>query len=65
MTTDVRQARIREGMELARERGEVVVGRPCPRCSAVIDSITAEMRSPTQQHLEASPCGDQWVRWLQ
>lgn len=61
--TDARQARIREGMELTRERnGTPTRGRACPRCSTVIESLAVETYSPTMQRLEAFPCRHQWLR---
>lgn len=59
---DARAARIREGMELARERnGTPTRGRPCPRCSTVIESLAVETSSPTVKRLEAFPCRHQWL----
>ncbi len=57
-----RAARIREGMELARERnGTPTRGKPCPRCSTVIESPAVESFRPGTKRLEALPCRHQWI----
>lgn len=62
MSDDVRAGRIREGMELARERnGMPTRGRPCPWCSTVIESLAVETFRDATMRVEALPCRHQWL----